>query len=142
MAIGLYNKDMNKNKIGKIIIEPGVKNVLPWEMHSALALKEAGYVVKFIPKHNSARTADAFLDNTQFEFKSPEGTSIKSIENNLQKALRYQSKNIVIDSCRVKNLQDRSIQNYLVARLKRKKGIKRLIFITRNGRVIDINDLI
>lgn len=133
---------MNKNRIGKIIIEPGVKNVLPWEMHSALALKEAGYTVRFIPKHDSARTADAFLDDTQFEFKSPEGSNIKSIENNLQKALRYQSKNIVIDSCRVKNLQDRSIQNYLIARLKRKKGIKRIIFVTRNGKVIDINDYI
>lgn len=133
---------MNKNRIGKIIIEPSVKNVLPWKMHSALALKEADYTVRFIPKHDSARTADAFLDDTQFEFKSPEGSNIKGIENNLQKALRYQSKNIVIDSCRVKNLQDRSIQNYLIARLKRKKGIKRLIFITRNGKVIDINDYI
>lgn len=133
---------MPKNRIGKIVVESGVKNILPWEMHSAIALKEAGYIVKFVPRHDSARTADAFLDNTLFEFKSPEGSNIKCIENNLQKALRYQSKNIVIDSCRVKNLQDRSIQSYLISRMQRKKGIKRLIFITKNGEVVDIGDLI
>lgn len=133
---------MSKAKIGKIIVESGVKNILPWEMHSAIALKEAGYTVKFVPKHDSVRTADAFLDNTLFEFKSPEGSNIKCIENNLQKALRYQSKNVVLDSYRVKNLQDRSIQNYLITRMRRKKGIKRLLFITRSGKVIDIGDLL
>ena len=133
---------MSKARIGKIIVESGVKNILPWEMHSAIALKEAGYTVKFVPKHDSVRTADAFLDNTLFEFKSPEGSNIKCIENNLQKALRYQSKNVVLDSYRVKNLQDRSIQNYLITRMRRKKGIKRLLFITRSGKVIDIGDLL
>lgn len=133
---------MARTKTGKIVVESGVKNILPWEMHSAIALKEAGYTVRFVPKHNSLRTADAFLNNTLFEFKSPEGSNIKCVENNLQKALRYQSKNIVIDSCRIKNLQDRSIRSYLISRMKRKKGIRRLLFITRNGKVIDIGDFV
>ena len=129
-----------KNKVGKIIIEPGVGNILPWEMHSALALKDAGYIVRFVPKHDSVCTADAYLNNTLFEFKSPEGARIKSVENNLQKALRRQSKNVVIDSCRIKNLKDKNIEKYLISRLKQKKGIGMLIFITKNGEVIDIND--
>ena len=124
---------MKKNRNGKIIISSGVKNVLPWEMHSAIALKEIGYIVKFVPSHNYLHSADAYLNNTLFEFKSPEGSSIKCIENNLQKALRNQSNNIVIDSMRVKRIQDRSIMNYLITRMKRKRGIKRLILVNKSG---------
>lgn len=36
---------MKKNRNGKIIISSGVKNVLPWEMHSAIALKEIGRLI-------------------------------------------------------------------------------------------------
>ena len=127
---------------GRIIIEPGVDNVLPWEMHSALALKKLGYTVKFVPRHNSFRSADAYINNTLFEFKSPEGNTIKCVENNLQKAIRHQSKNVVIDSLRIKSIRDRSIQHYLIDRARRKRGLKRLIFITKTGRAIDITALI
>ena len=133
---------MKNRKKGRIVISPGVKNILPWEIHSAIALKEIGYIVTFVPAHNSLRSADAYLNNTLFEFKSPEGSTIKCVENNLQKALRYQSKNIVIDSIRMKKVQDRSIKNYLIAKMKRKHGIKRLIFVTRAGEAIDIGNLI
>ena len=130
---------MKKKQEGKIIISKGVNNILPWEMHSAIALKEVGYTIKFIPAHQSLRSADAYINNTLFEFKSPEGSSIKSIENNIQKALRYQSKNIVIDSIRVKRIQDRSIRTYHIKRMKRKHGIQKLLFVTKTGKVVDIN---
>ena len=133
---------MRRKKSGKIIIEPGVRNVYPFEMHSALALKEIGYTVRFVPAHNSFCSADAYLNNTLFEFKSPEGDTIKCVENNLQKALRKQSKNIVIDSVRLKKLHDSSIKSYLIARAKRKTGIKRLVFVTRGGVAIEIDKLI
>ena len=129
-------------KSGKIIISSGVKNVFPWEMHSAIALKEIGYTVKFVPSHNYLHSADAYLNNTLFEFKSPEGSTIKCVENNLQKALRHQSNNIVIDSLRIKKIQDRSIKNYLISRMKRKRGIKRLILVTKSGEAIDIGKLV
>ncbi len=133
---------MKNNRVGKIIISPGVNNIWPWEMHSALALKEVGYVVEFVPSHNSIHSADAYLDNTLFELKSPEGSTIKCIENNLQKALRHQSCNIVIDSSRTKNVRDQSIRSYLISRMRRKHGIKRLLFITKTGDVVDIGKLI
>jgi hypothetical protein len=125
-------------QLGKIIIDAGVKNVWPWEMHSAQALCNAGYVVTFVPKHGSARSADAYLDNTLYEFKSPEGSTIDNVINNLLKALRYQSKNIVIDSSRMKKIQDRSIVNYLKRYTRNKRGIRNLIFVSRNGTVVDI----
>jgi len=133
---------VKKQTIGRVIVEPGVKNVWPFEMHSALALKEVGYVVKFTAAHNSIRSADAYLNDTLFEFKSPTGSTIKCVENNLDKALRNQSKNVVIDSSRMKDIRDTSIISYLKSRLQRKKGIKHLIFVTRDGRAIDINELI
>lgn len=134
--------DIKKKNTGRVIVGPGVKNVWPFEMHSALALKEIGYTVRFVPAHNSFGSADAYLNGTLFEFKSPEGATVKCVENNLNKALRKQSKNVVIDSCRMKNIRDKSIVSYLVSRLKRKKGIKRLIFVTRDGKAIDINELL
>ena len=133
---------MKSNNSGRIIVGSGVKNVWPFELHSALALKELGYVVRFVPAHNSVCSADAYLNDTLFEFKSPCGSTIKCVENNLDKALRNQSKNVVIDSCRIKNVKDRSIINYLTNRLKHKKGIKRLFFVTRDGIAIDINALV
>ena len=90
---------------GTITIEDGV-NVWPHELHTATALVNAGYNVRFIPANPSLASADAYVNNVLFEFKAPEGSSIKCIDNNLQKALRRQSKNIVIDSFRVKNVQD------------------------------------
>ena len=131
-----------QKKEGKIIIMPGVKNVLPWEMHSAMAIVKLGIDVTFSPAHSSSRSADAFLNQTLFEFKSPEGKTIKCVENNLQKALRYQSKKIVIDSCRVKNLRDETTKHYLIGRMRRKRGIRRVIFVNRAGEAVDINLLI
>lgn len=131
-----------KNEIkGNVTIEGGA-NVWPHELHTAMALANAGYNVRFIPASISLASADAYVDNTLFEFKSPEGASVKSIDNNLQKALRRQSKNIVIDSFRVKNVQDRSILHFLEGRLRQKQGIRRLLFVTRDGKVIDINALV
>ena len=106
-------------------------------MRSAEALRAAGYKVEFISRDDINSSADAYVNGILFEFKSPEGRTIKCIENNLQKGLK-QSKNIVIDSRRVKNVTDRSIENYLVERARRKRGIKRLIFINRKARAIDI----
>ena len=71
------------------------------------------------------------MNQTLFEFKPPEGKTIKCVENNLQKALRYQSKNIVIDPRRIKNLRDETIKYYLIGRMRRKRGIRRIIFVNR-----------
>ena len=125
---------------GTITIEDGAK-IWPHELLTAMALANAGYTVRFIPNNASLATADAYINNTLFEFKSPEGTTIKSVENNLQKALRRQSKNIVIDCARIKKVREHSIIHYLEERVHRKQGIKRLLLVTRKERkVIDITE--
>lgn len=129
-----------KNKIGKIIKIGGV-NTWGHEDFIANALARIGYTVKFVPAHNSFRSADAYIENTLFEFKSPDSDNIKSVINNLEKALKHQSKNIVITSLRMKKVQDRSIRSYLVTKFRERKGIKRLIFVDKQGNVIDIGEL-
>lgn len=125
---------------GQIIIESGV-HVWSHELFIASALSNAGYTVRFIPEHGSSHSADAYLNNTIFEFKAPEGSTIKAVERNLVRALS-QSSNIVISTVRMKKIQDRSVQSFLASRLHDGRGIKRLLFVTRDGRVIDINELI
>lgn len=127
-------------RVGSVIRQGGVT---PWphEEHSATALAKAGYTVKFIPANSTLRTADVFLNNTQFEMKAPCGHNIDCIERNLKRALA-KCPNIVIDSCRMKNVTDRSICNVLANRLRKGRGLKRLIFVRRNGEVVDINRLI
>ncbi len=49
-----------RKKTGKITIMPGVENVLPWEMHSAMAIIKLGIDVTFKPRHMSSRSADAY----------------------------------------------------------------------------------
>lgn len=124
---------------GTITIEEGA-NIWPHELHTATALANAGYTVRFIPNNASLASADAYVNNTLFEFKSPEGATIKCVENNLQKALRRQSKNVVIDCARLKKVRDRSIVHYLTERVRRKQGIGHLLVVTRKEEVIDITN--
>ena len=140
VAVLCYNVSM-KHQIGEITIKEGA-NVWPHEMHTAKALARKGYNVTFIKAHNSVNTADAYINNTLFEFKSPEGCTSRAVQRNIVKALNRQSCNVVIDSFRMKKIQDRSIQSFMVKRLKEGKGIKRLIFVNRKGEAIDINELV
>ena len=135
-------REKSRNTIrGTITIVDG-SNIWPHELHTATALANAGHTVRFIPNNTSLASADAYVDNTLFEFKAPEGSSVKSIQRNLVKALNRQSPNIVIDSFRMKRVRDSSIRNCLITRLKAGKGLKRLFFVTRTGNVIDINELV
>ncbi|MBQ3413348.1 hypothetical protein IJH33_00625 [Candidatus Saccharibacteria bacterium] len=86
--------------------------------------------------------ADCYVNNTIFEIKAPEGKTTDCIERNLRKAVDHQSPNVVLDSFRMKNIQDKSIQNFLLERLKRRHGIQRIIFVNRKREAIDINSLL
>lgn len=140
-----YNWSMKNNqnseiKKGTITYEGGAKPK-PHETFTAYALADAGYNVRFVPSSVVISMADCYVDDTIFEIKAPEGRTTACIERNLRKALNHQSANIIIDSFRIKNVQDRSIQSHLVERLQKKHGIKRILFVNRKREVIDINKL-
>ena len=114
----------------------------PHEYVTAEALADSGYNVRFIPSSTNISMADCYVNNTIFEIKAPEGKTTDCIERNLRKAIDHQSPNIVLDSFRMKSIQDKSIQSFLLARLKRGHGIQRIIFVNRKRKAIDINDLV
>lgn len=60
---------------------------------------------------------------------------------NLKRANR-QSENIIIDSYRIKHLPDKKIERYLLDRFRVQKSIKRLLFVNRQRKVIDIGSLV
>lgn len=126
---------------GTVSFENGAKPK-PHEIPTAMALADAGYNVRFIPSSTVVGMADVYLNNTIFEMKAPEGRNSNCIERNLRKALDHQSCNIVIDSFRMKDIRDHSIQNFLADRLRRGHGIKRLIFVNRKREVVDINEIV
>lgn len=126
---------------GIVTREPGAKPK-PHEYFTAEALADAGYNVRFIPSSVNMSMADCYINNTIFEIKAPEGKSIKCIERNLVKAINHQAPNVVIDSFRIKNVQDRSIQSFLVNCLRRGRGLQRVLFVNRKREVIDINSLL
>lgn len=126
---------------GNVFIDGDV-NPRPHEIETAKALAKAGYKVRFLPNNAILGTADAYINDTIFEFKSPEGSTVRSIERNLVKALNHQSPNIVISTARMKKIQDRSVQSFLLSRLREGKGLQRIILVTRDERAIDINALL
>lgn len=130
------------NNLMNVQIDPSIHGILPHEINTALALGKAGYKVTFVKPRNGLKTADAYVNGVLFEFKSSEGSKSRTIEHVIKKAAK-QSCNLVFDSCRMKNMRDRSIQSYLVKYLQTNRmGIKRILFVNRNREVIDINKLI
>ena len=125
---------------GKVTRESGAKPK-PHEYYTAEALADAGYFVRFLPSNRNVGMADCYINRTIFEIKAPEGKTTDCIERNLRKAIGHQSPNIVLDSFRMKNIQDKSIERFLIERLRRRHGIQRIIFVNRKREVIDINQL-
>lgn len=137
----MKNNPIRLKTKGKVIKEPGAKPK-PHELITADALADAGYIVRFVPSSAVVGLADCYVNNTIFEIKAPEGKTTACIERNLRKAFDHQSSNIVLDSFRMKNIQDRSIQSFLLKRLKLKHGISRIIFVNRRREVVDLNRML
>lgn len=65
-----------------------------------------------------------------------------TLEHTLKDALK-QSANIIIDSSRIHNkVRDDNVRTFLVAQLRHRQQIKRLLFITKRGQIVDIRTLI
>lgn len=126
---------MQKNS-GKVIIPSGR---LPWahELRVANILASNGYNVEFLPER-SIKTADILLDGIEFEIKSPITNKWDKLERNLKRATK-QSCNVVFDATRVKGLSDVVLAKFLSERFRRQKQLRKLLFITKAGQIIDIS---
>ena len=90
--------------------------------------------VEFIRRSN-IRTADVIIGNVIWEIKSPTGSGKRNIQHQFYRALK-QSQNIVIDARRSK-LHITKIIRELQRQYLMTKNIKRLLLITKTGKVID-----
>jgi len=121
-----------------VYIAPG-RNPWPHELHTAKILALAGHYVEFLPEGN-LHSPDIYLDGVEFEIKSPETGKVSSLEQSIRTALR-QSSNIIIDSSRMK-MHDTRVRWFLIKKFRQQKQIKKMLFITKRGEIIDISSLI
>ncbi len=130
---------MNEKKRAGVFIPPERKT---WdhERYVAERLAQNGHYVEFLAEL-TIPTPDICVDDCiKYEIKSPECTSSRTIEHAIKKALR-QSPNIIISAYRMKNVNDRRLQQLLAFQVKTRKQIKRMLYITKRGNIIDIFDL-
>ena len=130
---------IRKNNRGKIII-PGGRKPWPHELRVANILAMAGHNIEFLPESN-INTADFLLDGIAYELKSPFTNKSDKLERNIKRALK-QSKNVILDSSRIKGLRDDKLRCFLIKKTQEQKQIGNLILITRHGQIIDITSLI
>ena len=122
-------------KKGRIIIPAGRK---PWphELRVAEILAANGYRVEFLPETN-LKTADILLDGVEYEIKSPRSSTPNSLEHLLKKSLK-QSQNIIISLMRINGMHS-SVLRFLAIQAKTRKRLKKLLVVTKQGRIIDIS---
>ena len=77
------------------------------------------------------------LDGVEYEIKSPLTNKSDKLERNIKRGLK-QSKNIIIDSSRIKGLKDDNLRRFLSNKANFQKQIKKLILINKRGQIIDI----
>ena len=127
---------MIKNKIGKIDISE--LNVPPekHEYETARYFAKRGFDVRFIGPHYNlgVKNADFVMDNKIWEVKSPIGSSERTYEDNLRKAIK-QSENVIFDLRRLKYVDEIKCLRVL-DRYKRLTGLKNLLIIKKDGRLL------
>ena len=128
---------MAKNQ-GHIIIQSGV-NVWPHELKTAQAFTLIGKDVEFIRRSEEqhATSADCIIDGLVWEMKAPTSSALRRVQRTLRDAVK-QSRNVIFDSRRMKGVPDKAIERELRKWAKELKSLDRLLFVNRNGSVIDI----
>ncbi len=87
----------------------------------------------------AGKTPDLRIKGLEWELKSPQGDGAKTIENILKKATK-QSKNIILDFSRIKMNGNQALSRTKYYLHNNKHGIKNLIIITKNHKVIDFKE--
>ena len=104
-----------------------------------MALRNAGYEVEFIKRREGycQSSADIKIDGFEWELKSPVSASLKNVQKTLRKAA-HQANRVVYDSQRVKTLTDPQLEKELRKQAKEFRSIKRVMFVNKARKVIDI----
>lgn len=126
---------VRKNKIGRVKTNGMHKEAHEYE--TALYLALFGLEIEFIVETYTKGThnADFLMLGTIWEAKSPNGSSKHSIERNFH-AAGHQSSCLILDLRRFKLPADRS-ETEAIKQFKLSRNIRRMILITKDGRVLD-----
>ena len=125
---------MRKRKRGRIIVP---RNATPndQEVWVASVLAGTGHDATFIPRR-IIPTADIWFMGREWEIKSPEGKTKRTIENCIRYALK-QSSNVIIDLSVIGFGQEKGIRE--VQRQNRLTKVKhRFMIVTRSGEIIKL----
>lgn len=122
------------------VIIPAKVHPWPHELRVAEILASAGHVVEFLPRA-TIKTPDVLLDGVEFEIKSPVTNNANTIDHMIRRALR-QAPNLIIDASRMRSARDSQVRNTLMNQARKARLLKRMLYITKSGQVIDIMSLI
>ena len=124
-----------------------IVNTLPqdapydFEMSAALIIanyfKTSVYFLRPVP----LKSPDLKIRNEIWELKSPKGNSKNTIHNNIKSA-RKQSTNIIIDLRRCKLDTNKAHSRIKDSYKKRKRKTGRYLIIEKNGKVLDIDEIL
>lgn len=118
---------------GRIIVTYGA-NVNAGELSVAKILVSTGFDVKFLPVSVIKRPDILFLGR-EWEIKSPIGSTVRTVENILRRAV-HQSSNIILDLRRIK-LSEQKCLAEIARQMKMRSQIKNVLVINRSGQMID-----
>lgn len=129
---------MPNKKIGTIDISRLKHPPLAHEFLVAKILSQNGKNVIFIPPSNvpGNHKPDFIIDGKEYELKSPQGNSKRTIQTNIHRAM-LQSDKIIIDLHRIKLNEENSIAKIKYEFEVRKK-IKEILIITKKGIILEI----
>ena len=127
---------MRKNRVGKIDISELNTPPEKHEYETAKYFANRGFDVKFIKPSDieGTNTPDFAMDGKLWEMKSPIGSSIRTYEDNLRKAIK-QSENVIFDLRRLRSVDEIRCLKVLT-RYKKLQGLKNLLVIKRDGRLL------
>ena len=125
--------------VGKIDIGDLLTPPQKHELHTARFFSEMGYDIKFIRPSNipDNHRPDFRMNGIEWEVKSPEGKSPRSIKKRYAEACD-QSSNIIFDLRRC-GLSDSVCVN-LLEKLYKDKHSRRLMIITKAGKLLQYPD--
>lgn len=127
---------MIKHKNRRIIYNS--VQLCPHEEEIVQILATLGYTIELIPpdRPGGRKTADAIIGNLEWEFKTPRGSSTRTIERILKKAHR-QSNNIIIDIRRI-NLPEELALRKIHYEARKYSKHQRIKVITKSRKIIDL----
>lgn len=109
------------------------------EYRTTVALSRAGFNVISIRKSHKdcEKTPDALIDGQRWEMRAPKASNARVIDRNPRRVLR-QSRCIMIDSRRMRDLLDGTVERELQMHAREMRSIERLVFVNHHGEVVGI----